>query len=259
MPAISVGNSRIHYTVTGEGPALVLVHGVGKGGQVTFGHLVEEFARRNTVILPELSGSEAATDDGTPLTVEQLAHEVAAVIEHAGLGPVDLVGFSLGGAVVAATAALHPALVRRLVPVGGLVKTDLYIENLIGLTLSQKHDPMAFGRVLSTTAFSPRFVRSQPSLKDVENLGAELSPSPGRIRQLELLVNVDIRDLVGQVRAETLVLAPYPDSAVPAEHSRELAAAIPDSSYTEIDSGHMVIFEKPVEFVKLVQDFIHKP
>ncbi|MFW3471502.1 alpha/beta fold hydrolase [Streptomyces microflavus] len=55
-----------------------------------------------------------------------------------------------------------------------------------------------------------------------------------------------------------MVLAPYPDAAVPAEHSRELAAAIPSSSYTEIDSGHMVIFEKPVEFVKLVQDFIHK-
>lgn len=176
MPTISVGNSRIHYTVTGEGPALLLVHGVGKGGQVTFGHLLEEFARRNTVILPELSGSETAEDDGTPLTIEQLAEEVGAVIEHAGLGPVDLVGFSLGGAVVAATAALYPERVRRLVPVGGLIKSDLYIQNLIGLTLSQKHDAKAFGRVLSTTAFSPRFIRSQPSLSDVENLGSELSP-----------------------------------------------------------------------------------
>ncbi|MEK2490935.1 alpha/beta hydrolase [Kitasatospora purpeofusca] len=258
MPTISVGNSRVHYTVTGEGPALVLVHGVGKGGQVTFGHLVEDFARRNTVILPELSGSETAEDDGTALTVEQLADEVAAVIEHAGLGPVDLVGFSLGGAVVAATAALHPGLVRRLVPIGGLVKSDLYIENLIGLTLSQKHDAKAFGRVLSTTAFSPRYIRTRPSLSDVENLGSELSPSNGRIRQLELLVQVDIRDIVGKVEAETLVLAPYPDAAVPAEHSRELAAAIPNSSYTEIDSGHMVIFERPDELVQLIQDFIHR-
>ncbi|CAN3983806.1 alpha/beta fold hydrolase [Kitasatospora purpeofusca] len=258
MPTISVGNSRVHYTVTGEGPALVLVHGVGKGGQVTFGHLVEDFARRNTVILPELSGSETAEDDGTALTVEQLADEVAAVIEHAGLGPVDLVGFSLGGAVVAATAALHPGLVRRLVPIGGLVKSDLYIENLIGLTLSQKHDAKAFGRVLSTTAFSPRYIRTRPSLSDVENLGSELSPSNGRIRQLELLVQVDIRDIVGKVEAETLVLAPYPDAAVPAEHSRELAAAIPNSSYTEIDSGHMVIFERPAELVQLIQDFIHR-
>lgn len=63
---------------------------------------------------------------------------------------------------------------------------------------------------------------------------------------------------MGKVEAETLVLAPYPDAAVPAEHSRELAAAIPNSSYTEIDSGHMVIFERPAELVQLIQDFIHR-
>ncbi|MFD4259709.1 alpha/beta fold hydrolase [Streptomyces sp. NPDC058534] len=133
----------------------MLVHGVGKGGQSCYGHLVEEFAKRNTVILPDLTGSEAAEDDGSALTIEQQAAEVAAVIDHAALGAVDLVGFSLGGAVVAATAALYPEKVRRLIPMGGLVKADQYMKNLIGLTLSQKHDAIAFGRVLTTTAFSP--------------------------------------------------------------------------------------------------------
>ncbi|MFF9127947.1 alpha/beta fold hydrolase [Streptomyces sp. NPDC014889] len=259
MPTITVGSSRIQYRVTGSGPALMLVHGVGKGGEAAFGHLVDQFAQRNTVILPDLSGSEAAEDDGGDLTMEQLADEVAAVIEHAGLGPVDLVGFSLGGAVVAATAALHPDNVRRLVPVGGLVQTDRYMENLIGLTLSQKHDPKAFGRVLTTTAFSPRFINSLDSLDEVDKMGAELSPSSGRIRQLELLVRTDIRDLVGKVQAETLVLACNPDAAVPTQHSRDLHAGIPNSSYIEFDSGHMVLVEKPDEFVRAVNEFIHKP
>lgn len=259
MPTITVGSSRIHYRVTGSGPALMLVHGVGKGGEAAFGHLVDQFAQRNTVILPDLSGSEAAEDDGSDLTMEQLADEVAAVIEHAGLGPVDLVGFSLGGAVVAATAALHPDKVRRLVPVGGLVQTDRYMENLIGLTLSQKHDAKAFGRVLTTTAFSPRFINTLDSLDEVDKMGAELSPSSGRIRQLELLVRTDIRDLVGKVQAETLVLACNPDAAVPTQHSRDLHEAIPNSSYVEFDSGHMVLVEKPEEFVRVVSEFVHKP
>lgn len=257
MPTISVGNSRIKYRVTGSGPALALVHGVGKGGESAFGHLVDRFAQRNTVILPELSGSEAAEDDGSPLTIEQLANEVAAVIEDSGLGPADLVGFSLGGAVVTATAALHPEKVRRLIPIGGLVETDAYMMNLIGLTLSQKHDPVAFGRVLTTTAFSPRYINSLDSLADVDKLGAELSPSDGRIRQLELLLRTDIRDLVGKVQARTLVLACNPDAAVPTQHSRDLHAGIAGSSYYEFDSGHMVLFEKPDEVVTVVNDFIH--
>lgn len=259
MPTITVGTARVKYTVTGSGPSLMLVHGVGKGGESAFGHLVGDFAQRNTVILADLSGSEAAEDDGGPLTIEKQAEEVAAIIDDSGLGPVDLVGFSLGGAVVAATAALYPDKVRRLVPVGGLVKTDTYIENLIGLTLSQKHDPVAFGRVLTTTAFSPRYINSLDSLADVEKLGAELSPSSGRIRQLELLVRTDIRDLVGKVQAETLVLACNPDAAVPTHHSRELHEGIPNSRYVEFDSGHMVLFERPEEFVKTVNDFIHQP
>ncbi|MEO6085923.1 MAG: alpha/beta hydrolase [Umezawaea sp.] len=259
MPTVSVGNSRVKYAVTGSGPTLVLVHGVGKGGQSAFGHLVDEFAQRNTVVIPELSGSEAAEDDGADLTIEMLAEEVSAVIADHGTEPVDLLGFSLGGSVVAATAALHPEQVRRLIPVGGLVRTDLYIKNLIGLTLSQSHDPVAFGRVLTSTAFSPRYLNTLDSVEEIDKLGAELSPSRGRIRQLELLVRVDIRDIVGKVQAETLVVACNPDGAVPTHHSRELAAAIPNSSYVEMDSGHMVLFERPLEFVKLVNDFIHKP
>ncbi|GHJ40707.1 alpha/beta fold hydrolase [Streptomyces sp. TS71-3] len=259
MPTVTVGTSRVKYTVTGSGPALMLVHGVGKGGQAAFGHLLEQFARRNTVILPDLSGSEAAEDDGSDLTMEQLADEVSAIITDAGRGPVDLVGFSLGGAVVAATAGLHPEQVRRLVPIGGLVQTDRYMENLIGLTLSQKHDALAFGRVLTTTAFSPRFINTLDSLEQIDEMGAELSPSSGRIRQLELLVRTDIRDLAGKVEAESLVIGCNPDAAVPTHHSRELAAAIPNATYREFDSGHMVLVEKPTELVDTITTFIHKP
>lgn len=259
MPTISVGSASVKYRITGSGPSLVLVHGVGKGGEAAFGHLVERFAETNSVILPDLSGSEAAQDDGSALTIEGQAREVAAVIDDAGVGPVDLVGFSLGGAVVAATAALYPEKVRRLVPVGGLVQADTYMKNLIGLTLSQKHDPVAFGRVLTATAFSPRYINSLDSLQEVDELGLHLSPSEGRIRQLELLVRTDIRDLLGSVEAKTLVVACNPDAAVPTQHSRELHAGIKDSSYVEFDSGHMVLVEKPDEFVQTVKDFIHKP
>ncbi|GAA2965963.1 Pimeloyl-ACP methyl ester carboxylesterase [Actinokineospora diospyrosa] len=259
MPSLSVGSARVSYSVVGSGPVLVLVHGVGKGGQSAFGHLVDQFAERNTVVIPDLSGSEAAVDDGAALTIEQLAEEVSAVIADVTSDPVDLVGFSLGGSVVVATAGLHPEQVRRVIPVGGLVETDLYMRNLIGLTLSLSHDAVAFGRVLTTTAFSPRFVNGLSGLAEVDGLGAELSPSSGRLRQLDLLVRVDIRGLAEKVQAEALVVGCSPDAAVPTEHSRELAATIPGASYVEMDSGHMVLFEKPVEFVELVNDFIHKP
>ncbi|MFF4214994.1 alpha/beta fold hydrolase [Streptomyces nondiastaticus] len=46
------------------------------------------------------------------------------------------------------------------------------------------------------------------------------------------------------------------DATVPAEHSRALHAAIAHSSYAEIDAGHVMFFERPQEFTKLVSDFL---
>jgi pimeloyl-ACP methyl ester carboxylesterase len=42
------------------------------------------------------------------------------------------------------------------------------------------------------------------------------------------------------------------------ENARELHAAIPGSAYAEIGSGHVVLFEQPAEFTKLVKNFIEK-
>ncbi|MFB7940806.1 alpha/beta fold hydrolase [Streptomyces sp. NPDC056049] len=47
--------------------------------------------------------------------------------------------------------------------------------------------------------------------------------------------------------------------AVPVEHSRALHAAIQDSSYAELDAGHVMLFEREDAFVELVTDFIEDP
>lgn len=94
MPVVTVDTARISYRVVGEGPeTLVLVHGTGPGSGM-WDHLLASFTDRYTVLLPDLSGSETAEDDGARLTVETLAAQVNAVIEDAGRGPVHLVGFS---------------------------------------------------------------------------------------------------------------------------------------------------------------------
>ncbi|MFE7514724.1 alpha/beta fold hydrolase [Streptomyces sp. NPDC057540] len=264
MATVTVGTARVHYDVegSGTGPALLLVHGTGSGGAViNWGQTAPRFTGDRRVITLDLSGADRTVDDGGALTVETLAAQVVAVIEDAGLGPVDLLGFSMGAPVSAAVAALRPDLVERLVLVAGWAYTDgdEYMRNLF--TLWQRlgeFDPAGFGRSVTMTGFSRGFLNAI-GREGVEALIPNMPPTPGTLRHVALDLSVDIRGLLPRITARTLVVGAAQDATVPVENSRELHAAIGGSSYAEIDAGHVLFFEKEDEFVSTVTDFLGSP
>lgn len=262
MAVVTVADARVHYGTTGSGPVLVLVHGTGSSGaELTWSRTAPLFAGDRTVITPDLSGAGRTTDDGGPLTVEGLARQVIAVVEAAAGGPVDLLGFSMGASVAAAVAALRPDLVRRLILVAGWAHTggDEYLRNLF--TLWQRLgevDAAAFGRSVAMTGFSRGFLNSI-GREEVEALIPNMPATAGTLRHVDLDLRVDIRGLLPLIRTETLVIGCLQDATVPVENSRALHAAMANSTYAEIDAGHVVFFEKEAEFVQRVSDFVRAP
>lgn len=259
MSYVEVGGARVHYERAGSGSPLVLVHGTGSAGAgLTWGGIVPRLSGHRTVITPDLSGTDATVDDGGELTVEGLAEQVAAVIEDAEAGPADLVGFSMGAPVAAAVAALRPELVNHLVLVSGWAHTDAdeYLRNLFTLWLRLgEFDEAGFGRSVTMTGFSRGFLNSI-GREGVEELVPNMPPTPGTLRHVDLDLRVDVRHLLGRIRARTLVVGNTRDATVPVELSRDLHAAIPGSDYAEIDAGHVVLFERPEDFTKTVDDFL---
>jgi pimeloyl-ACP methyl ester carboxylesterase len=259
MPTVSAGKATVHYLVDGSGPGLVLVHGTAFGAEGTWGHLVDRFTDHRTVVRPDFAGSDETVDDGGDLTVEALAEQVAAAAETAADGPVDLVGFSLGAVVAAAVAALRPDLVRRLVLVAGWAgPDDEYMRNMMTVWRRSADDAEAFGRFGTLTAFSRRFLNTIGA-DEVDRIAMGNRPTPGALRQIELNLRVDVRPLLPGIQARTLVIGCTLDQTVPVENTRGLHAAIEGSAYAEIESGHVVLFEQPDEFTKLVKDFLGEP
>ncbi|MGC0418144.1 alpha/beta fold hydrolase [Embleya sp. AB8] len=256
MTELVVGNARIHYRAEGDGPALVLVHGGGPGS-VIWDAISGRFADRHTVLVPDLAGSEQATDGGGDLTLDALAEQLAAVIEHSGAAPVDVLGFSLGAAASAALAATRPELVRRLILVAGWTHPgDEYFRNSMAVWLSLAGDAEAFGRYAAVLAHSRRHLNNI-GREAVEQATGFMRPTTGILRQLDLARRVDLRDLLPDIQAETLVIGCAHDALIPVQNARELHAAIAGSAYAELDSGHVFRAEQPEEFVRLVGDFLH--
>lgn len=257
MPVITVGTARIPYRVVGDGPdTLVLVHGTGPGSAM-WDDLLDSFTDRYTVLLPDLSGSEAAEDDGAPLTLEALAGQVAAVIEDSGRGPADVLGFSLGAVVATATAALHPGRVRRLIAAAGWISAeqDEYLRLSMATWLSLADHPAAFGGYATLTAFSPGFL-DRIGRAAVQANTAYMQPTPGTLRHIALNLGLDLGPLLPRVQTPALVIGCTQDATVPVDNARRLHAALPGSAYAEFDTGHIVIAEETEAFTGTVRDFL---
>lgn len=256
MREITVGAARVPYRVMGEGRPLVLVHGT-TAGSASWDGVARAFTSTSTVVLPDLSGSDAARDDGSELTAELLAGQLAAVISDHGQGAADVIGHSMAAPVVAAFAAVRPDLVRRLVLVAGWAGPgDEYLRNVLTVWRDLAGDASTFARYSMLIAFSREYLGSI-GRDAVEVLAAAYLANAGRLRQIDLDLRLDVRHLLSRVQAPTLVIGCARDALIPVENCRELAAAIPGASYAELDSGHIVMAERPREFVKLVRDFIN--
>jgi pimeloyl-ACP methyl ester carboxylesterase len=115
MTYAPVNGLQLYYEVHGSGRPLVLLHGGLLTIDLNFGPLLEPLAARRQVIAVELQGHGHTADTGRPLTIETLAGDVIALLDHLGIAEADLFGFSLGGLVAYAVALGAPARVGRLI------------------------------------------------------------------------------------------------------------------------------------------------
>ena len=82
---------------------------------LSFGPLLEPLAAGRQVIAVELQGHGHTADTGRPMTIEALAGDVVALLDHLRIAEAGLFGFSLGGLVAFAVALGAPARVGKLI------------------------------------------------------------------------------------------------------------------------------------------------
>lgn len=115
MPYASVNGLEMYYEIHGAGHPLLLIHGAFSGIGTSFGKILPELARNHQVVALELQGHARTADIDRPMSIDQHAEDVVALIRQLGLGRVDLFGYSMGAGVALQVAIAHPELVRKLV------------------------------------------------------------------------------------------------------------------------------------------------
>ena len=114
LPDVRGESVDLSFLVSGEGPPLVLLHGLGASSGVW--HVQEpELARHHRVYALDLPGSGHSPMPRTPPSGDWAVEVVASFVDSVVGAPVTLIGHSMGGTIALLCALQRPALVRSLV------------------------------------------------------------------------------------------------------------------------------------------------
>ena len=239
---------------TPDAPTLVLVHGY-TGSKENWYRVCASLGRRYRLVVPDLPGwGDSEREVGADYGFAAQAERVAAFLRELGVGPVVLVGHSMGGGIASLVAARHPALVAKLMLLDAAgVEFD---ENAFGL------DVLAGG--------NPFGVEDAPSLQ--RYLGVVFHdasarpplPWPGSWayvtwRRREAAFERSVLDRIGRsderflpwheaerIRQPTLLVWGAHDRVIDPSAMALYAGRIPQARTRLLErSGHMTLMEEP--------------
>jgi pimeloyl-ACP methyl ester carboxylesterase len=121
-----VNGLQMYYEVHGAGEPLVLLHGAYLSIRSNWSEMIPTLAKTHQVIAVELQAHGRTSDADRPITYEGMADDVAALLDHLGIGRAAVFGYSMGGGVALQVAVRHPNKVSRLVVASAAINYDGY-------------------------------------------------------------------------------------------------------------------------------------
>jgi pimeloyl-ACP methyl ester carboxylesterase len=263
---------RVCFRQAGDGPPLVLIHGITgtwRHWEPAIPHLAERF----TVIAPDLLGHGESAKPRGDYSLGAFASGIRDLLLALGHDTATVVGHSLGGGIAMQFAYQYPERCDRLVLVssGGLGREVHLLLRAATLPGSELVLPLlnsdrlrdagrwvngALGRVgLSLGHDITEVARGASSMPDGDSRRAFLATLRAVID--ERGQRVDARDRLYLAEAmPTLIVWGVRDPVIPVAHGAEAHDAMPGSLFEVLDAGHFPQLEEPHEFAALLTEFI---
>jgi aminoacrylate hydrolase len=251
---------RIHYTVAGEGPPVVLIAGMGGAGNY-WQPQVAPFSAKYSVICYDQRGSGQSSKDEVAYSVPQMAEELLAVLNAAKIEKAHLIGHAAGAVIGEALALQHPDRVASLVLFGGWARIDPYFRRAFEIRkdLLRNSGRLAYVRSMPIFLNTPAYVsRNIAKIEAAEPAAAEhLSPTPILLSRIDAFCAYEPGEKLRQIACPTLVCAAMDDHLVPLHCAQELTKLIPGAvEYYFETGGHSVPHEDPAAFDAIVLSFL---
>jgi 3-oxoadipate enol-lactonase len=253
---------RIALSVTGSGPLVVLLHGIG-GNRTHWDDQLAAFAGEFTACAWDARGYGDSDDYEGPLAFADLGADLGRVLDALGAERAHLVGLSLGGRIARDYCLRRPERVATLVLCNTLAGFDDLPPEGVDAFLRARREPLEAGRTLGDLA--PALARGIVGPSAVPGAYDRLVASLAAVRPhvylktLEASVREDRGAPVERIASPTLVVISDEDAVYPPATSERLAGRIPGARLAVIQgAGHVSNLDQPERFNAAVLAFLRE-
>jgi pimeloyl-ACP methyl ester carboxylesterase len=254
--------AELAVTVTGEGPPLLLIPGLG-ATRVVFDPIVPLLIAQFSVAVYDQRGIGTSELTPGPYTTEQLGDDAAAVLDGIGVEQATVLGASFGGMVAAQLAVRHAHRLLALVlaatgPGSSHLAADPDPAAADALLGKGARTPEEAYRVACTVLYSRHFQEEHADFIEQQVRDRARRPIAGRAFQAQFAASRghDVWDQLPSIAAPTLVMHGSEDAVMPLANAELLAQRIPGAILDVFDgAGHLFFHEQPERTAQAVIAF----
>jgi 3-oxoadipate enol-lactonase len=260
MPFIKCNKINTYYEISGKGPPLLLINGLG-GDTRSWEFLKPYLEPHFKLIIFDLRCAGRSDKPKEPFTAEDMAEDTAALIQNLGFEKIHALGFSMGGAVAISLIHKYPKLVDHLILVSTIpawtrpFPPSDYIWDLFRNTdITREHLQEVFDVI-----YGPKYKESNNAEEYINFRinDQEEQPTYAYLDQLEACRLFDGTDYVKDITAKTTIITGDSDKVIPTENAKWFHETIKGSKLFVLKGvGHIVPIEAPEELAECITESV---
>lgn len=261
MSFVQVGPLTIHYQAAGEGVPLVLLHGLGNNSQ-SWSRQYAGLKQHVRVIGWDTPGYGKSSDPEPEFrTFGELAEILKGFLDALALGPVYLLGHSMGSTLAMEFAAKYPEYLKALILAastrGGAANPETNEQKLKNRLHNIEHlTPQELAERRTPALFSP--YAAEELIAEAKGIMSQVRLAGYRSVAYSLY-HADQTPLLSAIKLPTLLICGEDDGVTPVAESKIVEQGIAGSTLKLIPrAGHLCYMEQPDMFNELVRSFIEE-
>ncbi len=249
MPEFTRGDVTLHYELDGEGKPLILISGfTGHSNDAVSSTLRPIIAERYQVLAVDNRGAgQTVVPPGTSVTIDDMADDIAAIMDSHQLKRAHIFGISMGGCIAMTLALRHPDKVSSLMVAVSFARSMSPPDRaLFMLQTSREMRDQNMPRTL-VNRYTAVYLLSEDVFKNGEFMDAWVNAPvdpyeqtrAGYEQQVGALAVYDIHDQLSSIMVPTLVVSSPDDILVMPRYQDEIASQVPNAGIKRYPGGHL--------------------